>query len=281
MNFLDIRTLISQRLSPNEVFTSPYFLCFQSAKFIASAWQKMQGTLTTFMEKQRVRIQRDRREAISWRCGLLETIYRKMCEFLPLNEPIPNIADVALLKSFRSLMLDTPYETVITLSDFKPLIRDLVAFLPAWREVADTAILDIVRKSPIGPDATFATLPLGTTLFKCSSCLMTLHYPRVLVHHCLRRTIQHDNDEPGDLAFVFSSLGCTPWNWTTNQNQIIFDDSAHRHAKAIFALYDYNPVPTYDSLQADDPFVECLTTVCSTDLRYKRKIMTITEAVSV
>jgi hypothetical protein len=235
--------------------------------------------LTTLMEVHRAPSQR---VALSQRCGLLEKIYSSLREILPFNEPIPNIADVALLKSFRSLMLDTPYETTITLSDFQPLTEDLLGFLPAWREVADTAILDIVRKSPIGPDATFATLPLGTTLFKCSSCLMTLHYPRVLVHHCLRTwTIQHDNDEPRDLAFVFSTLGCTPWNWTTNQNQIIFDDSAHRHAKAIFALYDYNPVPTYESLQADDPFVECLTTVCSTDLKYKREIMTITEAVSV
>jgi hypothetical protein len=78
---------------------------------------------------------------------------------------------------------------------------------------------------------------------------------------------------------VFSNLGCTPWNWETNQNQITFDEAAHKHAKAIFALYGC--VPTYNNLQHVDPFVECLTTVSSADSKYKREVMKITQAVSV
>jgi hypothetical protein len=235
--------------------------------------------LTTFMEEQRViRLQRERISAISSRCMHLTRLYDAMRGLLPFNEPIPNIADVALLKPFKSLILDTPRETMVTLSDFQPLVGKLVEFLPSWREVADAAILDIVQKSSIGSDATPALLPLATTLFRCASCSMTLHYPRVLVHSCLRTAHRHDHNESGDLALVFSNLGCTPWKWETNQNQITFDESAHQHAKAIFALYDC--VPTYDDLQHVDPFIECLTTV-SSDSNYKRDVMRITEAVGV
>ena len=134
--------------------------------------------------------------------------------------------------------------------------------------------------SSIGPDATHSTLPLATTLFHCSTCSRILHYPRVLVHSCLRTAAPSDGDEPENLAYMFSCLKCRPWDWTTDQKQITFDESAHRHMKTLLALY-FQPVPSYDDLQNVDPFVECLTTVSSAALNYEREVMRISVAVSV
>ena len=190
---------------------------------------------------------------------------------------IPNVADLALLHSARSLILDTPYDTIVTLADFN--IEELLQFLPTWLFAADEAILDIVRNSSIGPDATHSTLPLATTLFHCSTCSGTLHYPRVLVHSCLQTAAP--TDEPENLEYMFSCLKCRPWDWTTNQKQITFDESAHKHMKGLLALYHFEPVPSYDDLQNVDPFVECLSTVSSAMLNCEREVMRMTVAVSI
>jgi len=61
----------------------------------------------------------------------------------------PNVADLALAHSARSLILETPYDTIVTLADFN--VEELLEFLPTWLFVADEAILDIVRNSSIWP----------------------------------------------------------------------------------------------------------------------------------
>jgi hypothetical protein len=238
----------------------------------------MESTLNTFMARERtLRWQ----TAIRLRCAILMEIYDSLRARLPFNMAIPNVADLALLHSARSLILDTPNDTTVTLADFN--VQEFLEFLSLWLFVADEAILDIVRKSSIGPDATHSTLPLATTLFHCSTCLGTLHYPRVLVHSCLQTAASSNGDEPENLAYMFSCLKCRPWDWTTNQTQITFDESAHRHMKAFLALYHFQPVPSYDDLLNIDPFVECLTTASSESaaLNHEREVMRITVAVSV
>ncbi|KAF8810070.1 hypothetical protein BYT27DRAFT_7186928 [Phlegmacium glaucopus] len=240
------------------------------------AWQKMESTLNTFMANERtLRLQ----SAIMSRCVILMNIYDSLRAHLPFNMAMPNVADVALLHSARSLILDTPYETSVTLADFHEVLGQLLDFCSSWLVVADEAVLDIVRNSSVGPYATHSTLPLATTLFNCSTCSNTLHYPRVLVHSCLQTTAPSDGDEPENLAYMFSCLKCRPWNWATNQTQITFDESAHNHMKALLSLYHLHPVPSYDDLQDSDPFVECLTTVSSTALKYEREVMRMTVAI--
>jgi len=236
----------------------------------------MESNLNIFMANERtLRLQ----SAIRSRCAILMKIYDSLRARLSFNMAMPNVADVAVLHSTRSLILDTPYETVITLADFDEVLEQLVEFCSSWLAVADEAVLDIVRKSSVGPYATHSTLPLATTLFNCSSCSSTLHYPRVLVHSCLYTAAPSNGDEPENLAYMFSCLKCRPWNWAANQKQITFDESAHRHMKALLSLYHFHPVPSYDVLQDVDPFVECLTTVSSAALKYKREVMRMTVAV--
>lgn len=268
---------ISQKSLPNGVnYCSHIFSVFESLSFFYSAWQKMESTLNTFMEKERTfRWQ----TAIRLRCAILLKIYDSLRASLPFNMAIPNVADLALLHSARSLILDTPNDTTVTLADFN--VEEFLEYLPSWLFIADEAILDIVRNSSIGPSATHSTLPLATTLFHCSICSGTLHYPRVLVHSCLQTAAPSNGNEPENLAYMFSCLKCRPWDWTTNQKQITFDESAHRHMKALLALYHFHPVPSYDDLQNVDPFVECLNTVSSAALNHEREVMRITMAVSV
>ena len=236
----------------------------------------MESTLNAFMEKERtLRWQ----NPIRLRCAILMKIYDSIRASLPFNMAIPNVADLALLHSAKSVILDTPNDTTVTLADFN--VEEFLEFLPSWLFVADEAILDIVRNSSIGPDATHSTLPLATTLFHCSTCSGILHYPRVLAHSCLQMAAPSDSSEPENLAYMFSCLKCRPWDWTTNRKQITFDESAHRHMKALLALYHFQPVLSYDDLQNVDPFVECLTTVSPSALNYEREVMRITVAVSV
>ena len=236
----------------------------------------MEGTLNAFMAKERTSRWQT---AIRLRCAILMKIYDSLRICLPFNMAIPNVADLALLHSTRSLILDTPYDTIVTLADFN--VEELLEFLPTWLLEADEAILDIVRKSSIGPDATHSTLPLATTLFHCSTCSGILHYPRVLVHSCLQTAAPSDDNEPEDLEYLFSCLKCRPWDWTTNQKQITFDESAHKYMKALLALYQFQPVPSYDDLQNADPFVECLTTAPSAASNCEREVMRMTVAVSI
>ena len=236
----------------------------------------MESTLNSFMESERnLRWQ----TPIRLRCATLLKIYDSLRASLPFNMAIPNVADLALLHSARSVILDTPNDTIVSLADFN--VEEFLEFLPSWLFVADEAILNIVRNSSIGPNADHSTLPLATTLFHCSSCSGTLHYPRVLVHSCLQTAAPADSNEPENLAYMFSCLKCRPWDWTTNRTQITFDESAHRHMKAFLALYHFQPVLSYEDLQNVDPFVECLTTVSSATLNYEREVMRMTAAVSV
>lgn len=236
----------------------------------------MEGTLNAFMAKERtLRWQ----IAIRSRCAILMKIYDSLRVRLPFNMALPNVADLALVHSARSLILETPYDTIVTLADFN--VEELLEFLPTWLFVADEAILDIVRNSSIGPDATHSILPLATTLFHCSTCSGTLHYPRVLVHSCLQMASPNDGDESENLAYMFSCLKCRPWDWTANQKQITFDELAHQHTKALLALYHFQPIPSYDDLQNIDPFIECSTTVSSAALDCEREVMRMTMAVSV
>ena len=219
--------------------------------------------------------------AIRSRCATLTKIYDSLRARLPFNMAMPNIADVALLHSAKSLILDTPYDTMVTLADFQEVFDQLLGFFSTWLVVADETILNIVRNSSIGPYATHSTLPLATTLFNCSTCSRVLHYPRVLVHSCLQTAAPIGGDEPENLAYMFSCLKCRPWNWTTNEKQITFDESAHKHMKALLALYHFEPVPRYDVLLDVDPFVEYLTAFSSATLKYEREVMRITMAVSI
>ena len=235
----------------------------------------MESTLNSFMKRERtLRWQ----NPIMLRCAILMKIYDSLRASLPFNMAIPNVADLALLPSARSVILDTPNDTTVTLADFNA--EEFLEFLPSWLFVADEAILDIVRNSSIGPDATHSTLPLATTLFHCSTCSETLHYPRVLVHSCLQTAALSNGDEPEELAYMFSCLKCRPWDWKSNQKQITFNESAHRHMKALLALYHFQPVLSYDDLQNVDPFVEILTTDSSAALNHEREVMRITVAVS-
>ena len=235
----------------------------------------MESTLNTFMQKERARWQ----TPIRLRCAILMEMYDSLRASLPFNVAIPSVADLALLRSARSVILDTPIDTTVTIADFN--VKEFLEFLPTWLFEADEAILDIVRKSSIGPDANHSTLPLATTLFHCSTCSATLHYPRVLVHSCLQTTAPSNSDEPKNLAYMFSCLKCRPWDWTTNQKQITFDESAHRHMKALLALYNFQLMLSYDDLQNVDPFVECLSTVSSAMLNCEREVMRMTVAVSI
>ena len=217
--------------------------------------------------------------AIRSRCAILMEIYDSLRVLLHFNMAMPNVADLALLPSARSVILDTPYETTVTLADFSQLSEQLLEFSQSWLAAADQAILDIVRNSSIGPDASDAILPLATTLFNCSTCSKVLHYPRVLVHSCLQTVASTDGNEPTTLAYMFSCLKCRPWNWANNQQQITFHESAHRHMRALLALYHFEPVPSYHDLQDFDPFVEYLTS--SVVSEYEREVMRMTVAVSI
>jgi hypothetical protein len=253
------------------------FSISKSLNISCLAWKKMESNLIAFVANERILLWQP---AIKSRCAILKGIYDSLRVHLPFNMAIPNIADLAVLHSIRSLILDTHYSITITLADFEGVFERILEFFSSWLAVADKAILDIVRNSSIGPNATKSTLPLATTLFNCSSCSNILHYPRVLVHSCLQTAAPSDGDESENMAYMFSCLKCRPSSWN-NQKKITFDESAHKHMKALLALYCFEPGTSFDSLQDFDPFVERLGTVSSATSKYEREVMRMTVAVGI
>lgn len=233
------------------------------------------------------RLERQRLKALRNRHAYIHSVYQDYVTAQPLNFVAPPIADIAVSKVFRSLIVDTPYDT--DLSAWSYICEQLPAIIAEWRARKDAELLGILKQHV--PGATLAHLRLASTVFICaghtgpygSPCAERLTYPRVLVHGCTssreyrspagpiwlatrykdRHTTTGAESEPADSTssddgtlMAIQYLGSVPWNY--GGGRIAFSVSGSRNARAAVEACGLDPeVATVSDMDTLNPILEC------------------------
>jgi hypothetical protein len=146
-------------------------------------WNKIKDDVIAIMEEQQEKIAKaERRNLMLNRATILKDVLEKYAANLPINHPAPGMGDIADFPAFKTILLDTPLDNVITPGSFEDAVSLLPALSAEWRASKELELLEI-----LGPHTSLADLQLAATRFRCMGCSHDIPYPRIIVHQCLRQ----------------------------------------------------------------------------------------------
>lgn len=132
------------------------------------------------------RLATEQEETAHQRYSKLERVYAHFST-ADLREPFPPLGDILNHQLLEYLIWETPTEDNLTEGFFSDKLSELLPdFVQQWRLAKVHELVDMMQRTGV-PNATESDLHLATTIFCCTRCNQSLHFPSMFYHSCCLR----------------------------------------------------------------------------------------------
>ncbi|KAF8162829.1 hypothetical protein B0H34DRAFT_794600 [Crassisporium funariophilum] len=236
-------------------------------------WGQMEDSMIELMQRHKnLRLANERRKVIEGRCGTMKHFYKcfrfGIITSTGLNIPYPEIGVFAEKSPFTELIFN--HDIAGNQNDFEVAFRNSHQHITSWFKETLRELGRVLQRSSIGNNASFVTLSLATTFFKCATCNFPIGYPRIMVHSCSQFGVDplQNDDMKTMLRFFDTSRSCSE-----TISKITFHEEAHRNAMAILKALALPDDTIASDIEGANPFLEYLGNIPSDKSVMARAVM--------
>ncbi|KAH9951400.1 hypothetical protein B0H21DRAFT_818443 [Amylocystis lapponica] len=171
-------------------------------------WQKIRNELVAFMEDEKAtRLRGEHRRLLISRLSALSGVIADYYSESPRSaatELAPQFVDFAFMPEFRDLA-DAPNDTDISAQSFQALRPQMPTLIERWQTEVKAQLTSKITKELKVPE-NVEPFDLAVAFFDCDHCGMTLRYPAIVAHKCLRRVYASYLDS--SMTDIYDRVAC-------------------------------------------------------------------------